>query len=226
MNVGAAVGDDPGTVAANRGILADACGAPLVFLSQVHGARVVRVGAFDSRSGAPPIEADAAYTTEPQVACVVQVADCLPVLLAAPQGRAVAAAHAGWRGLANGVVEASVDAICRAADCRPGDLDAWLGACIGPAAFEVGAEVLAAFGAAARPAGAAATGIDRHFTAGRAGRWQADLRGIARDRLAALGVRRITAAGDCVFDDGSRFFSYRRDGVTGRMAAAVWIGGC
>ncbi len=217
MNVGDAVGDEPLSVAANRRRLADVCGATPVFLRQVHGARVIRVGAADAlASAAPPHEADAAWTTEPGVACIVQVADCLPVLFAAPDGRAVGAAHAGWRGLAAGIVEATLEAVAAGADCRLHEVEAWLGACIGPRSFEVGADVLEAFGA-----GAVAPG--RRFVAHAPGKWLADLRGLAEDRLRAAGVRRISASDDDVVADPARFFSYRRDRVCGRMAAAVWI---
>jgi len=224
MNVGLAVGDDAKAVAANRCAIADACGVAPVFLRQVHGVRVARIGRSDV-DALEPIEADAAVTTEPEVVCVVQVADCLPVLLAAPDGRAVAAAHAGWRGLASGVLEASVAAICTASGVRPGDLRAWLGACIGQRAFEVGPDVLAAFGADSDNASTGGVGADRRFLAGRPGRWHADLRGLACDRLAALGVVQVSASDECVAADASRFFSYRRDGITGRMAAAIWIRG-
>ncbi len=190
-----------------------------MFLRQVHGARVVRIGMADGAPGAPVHEADAAVTTEAGVACVVQAADCLPVLLAAPGGRAVAAAHAGWRGLAAGVVETAVDALCDAGRCSPGEVAAWLGACIGPDAFEVGADVLAAFGAVSQRERA---GSGRFKPKGNA-KWLADLPGLARDRLAAAGVARVGGGAWCTVADASRFFSYRRDGVTGRMAAAVWI---
>jgi polyphenol oxidase len=210
MNVGSAVGDAPAAVAANRRRLAEAIGAAPVFLRQVHGARVVAIGADDAAAGAPVHDADA---------CVVQAADCLPVLLAAPGGRAVGAAHAGWRGLACGVVAAAVAAVSEAAGCAPGELAAWLGACIGPGRFEVGADVLAAFGAA--PDGA--NGGASRFVARGGGKWLADLPGLARDSLAAAGVRRIEGGRWCTISDRSRFFSFRRDGVTGRMAAAVWI---
>jgi len=219
MNVGTAVGDDAGAVAANRARLAEATGAAPVFLRQVHGTRVVRVGRADAAPGAEVHEADGLVTTEPGVACVVQAADCLPVLLAASDGRAVAAAHAGWRGLSAGVAEAAVDALCEAGGCVPGDVVAWLGACIGPDAFEVGEDVLAAFGAAAGPEGARSG----RFKAKGGAKWYADLAGLTRDRLAAAGVGRVSGGAWCTVTDASRFFSYRRDGVTGRMAAAVWI---
>jgi YfiH family protein len=187
-----------------------------VHLRQVHGTRVVRIGRGDAEEGAAPHAADAAVTVEPGIACVVQAADCLPVLLAARNGRAVAAAHAGWRGLAAGVVGATVDALCEAAACAPAEVVAWLGACIGPRSFEVGADVLAAF--EAEPGDA-----PQRFTPAREGKWLADLSGLARDRLAAADVGRIDSADACTVEDASRFFSFRRDGVTGRMAAAVWI---
>ena len=219
MNVGAAVGDDAAAVAANRALLGEAIDAAPVFLRQVHGTRVVRVGRADAAPDAPAHEADAAVTSEAGVACVVQAADCLPVLLAAPEGRAVAAAHAGWRGLSAGVVEAAVDALCEVGGCAPGDVAAWLGACIGPDAFEVGEDVLTAFGATAGPKG----GRLGRFKAKGGGKWHADLAGLARDRLAAAAVGRVSGGAWCTVSDASRFFSYRRDGITGRMAAAVWI---
>ena len=219
MNVGAAVGDDAGAVSANRALLGEATGAAPVFLRQVHGTRVVRVGSGDARTGAAVHEADAVVTSEAGVACVVQAADCLPVLLAAPDGRAVAAAHAGWRGLSAGVVEAAIDALCETGGCAPGDVVAWLGACIGPDAFEVGEDVLIALGAAPGHEG------DRsgRFRAKGGAKWHADLAGLARDRLAAAGVTRISGGAWCTVTDASRFFSYRRDRLTGRLAAAAWI---
>lgn len=215
LNLGTAVGDDAVAVAENRARFAAAIGGVPTFLRQVHGRRVVRLPATE-----PTPEADASFTTEPGVACVIQVADCLPVLLAAPQGRGVAAAHAGWRGLSGGVVEAAVTALCEAAACGPDELDAWLGPCIGPRAFEVGADVLAGFGVdPSQP--------HPRFAPGAPGKWLADLAGLARDRLTSLGLRRIDGGGWCTVEDASRFFSFRRDrplhGNSGRMAAAIWI---
>jgi len=221
MNVGSAVGDAAAAVAANRRRLADVIGAAPVFMRQIHGARVVRVGAADAAAGAAIHNADGCVTTEAGVACVVQAADCLPVLLAAPDGSAVAAAHAGWRGLAGGVVEAAVAAVCAAGECQPGEVAAWLGACIGPEAFEVGADVLLAFGADP----GVETRTNSRFKGIGGAKWLADLLGLARDRLAAAGVTQIGGGNWCTVADRSRFFSYRRDGVTGRMAAAVWIAG-
>lgn len=196
--------------------IASASDAQPVFLHQVHGARVVRIGADDARPGAPIHEADASVTAEAGVACVVKVADCLPVLFAAPRGRAVGAAHAGWRGLAAGVLEATVQEVCAVDGCAPADLVVWLGACIGPDAFEVGPDVLDAFGADA------ASGRPGRFRPGRPGKWVADLAGLARDRLGAAGVTQISGGTWCTVTEPSRFFSFRRDRVCGRMVAAVW----
>ncbi len=222
FNLRAGLGDDPAAVAANHRFLQAAAGATPVWLNQVHGARVVPLQPADARPGAPVHEADAAVSTTPGLACAVQVADCLPVLMAA-RGRAVAAAHAGWRGLAGGVVEATLEAVCHAASCTPGEVEVWLGACIGPRQFEVGPDVLTAFGA--DPA-AAREGAHRRFSprgVGHPGKWLADLPGLALDRLSAAGVRTVSAAGLCTVEDRSRFFSFRRDGLTGRMAALVWL---
>jgi len=221
LNLGDHVGDDAAAVAANRAAFAARLGVAPVWLRQVHGVRVVRVGAGDARPGAPFHEADASVTTERGVACTVLVADCLPVLLAAPAGRGVAAAHAGWRGLTAGVVDVAVAALCDAAGCAPGELRAWLGASIGPRRFEVGADVLQAFGVS--PAGGGAAAFNAAPERGGAPKWLADLPALARARLQALGVRDVSGSDACTVEDGSRFFSFRRDGVCGRMAAAVWL---
>lgn len=219
MNLRAEVGDQVAAVARNRAVFAEAIGGVPVFLNQVHGAHVVRLGRADAHSRAAPLVADASITTDPGVACSVMVADCLPVLFAAPGGRAVGAAHAGWRGLAGGVLENTIAALCEAAGCGPAELHAWMGACIGPRRFEVGADVLQAFGAAPD-----ASVTSTRFVAASPGKWMADLAGLAHDRLHAAGLRSLSGGGWCTVEDGSRFFSFRRDGVTGRMAAAVWIG--
>ncbi|PPE66525.1 peptidoglycan editing factor PgeF [Caldimonas caldifontis] len=216
FNLGDHVGDDPATVARHRAQLTQALGVRAIYLHQVHGTEVVRLD--DRTSVAGPLTADAAITTVPGLACTIMVADCLPVLLAHRQGRGVGAAHAGWRGLAGGVVERTVASLADAADARPSDLVAWLGPCIGPRRFEVGEEVRAAF-LRGQP------GADTHFKPGeRPGKWWADLQGLARDRLSQCGVTEISAEPACTVEDASRFFSYRRDGRTGRMAALVWLG--
>ncbi len=213
LNLGRSAGDERAAVDENRRRFAAAIGVPTRYLSQVHGARVARLTHTDSASS----EADAAITTEAGLACTMMVADCLPVLFAAPEARGVGAAHAGWRGLAGGVLEATVKALCEATACQPKDLKAWLGPCIGPRHFEVGADVLHAFGAAG------ASGFVPRLRSGGSPRWLADLPGLARDRLRVAGVTQISGGAWCTVEDPLRFFSFRRDGVTGRMAAAVWI---
>ncbi len=217
FNLREAVGDYPDAVAQNRRRLADAIGATPVWLNQLHGANVVRLTGADLSADAPNHDADASITTEPGIACTVQVADCLPVLFAAPQGSAVGAAHAGWRGLAAGVLEATLAQVCEAARCGPEQVQTWLGACICPARFEVGPDVLEAFGALPVQNDAA------RFVVKSPGKWYADLPALARDRLRAAGVRSIAGGRWCTVSEPSRFFSFRRDRITGRMAAVVWI---
>ena len=206
FNLATHVGDTPQHVAANRAALRRRFDLPAdpVWLQQVHGARVVEAGAA--------AEADAVWSRTPGQVCAVLTADCLPVLLCDRAGDCVAAAHAGWRGLAAGVLEATVAAL--PADAA--DLMAWLGPAIGPDAFEVGDEVREAFVTADARAGAA-------FRPAGDGRWLADLYGLARLRLAAAGVTRVFGGGLCTFTDRDRFYSYRRDGVTGRMASLIWL---
>jgi YfiH family protein len=214
FNLGERVGDDPQQVAAHRARLGQALGARPLFLHQVHGCAVVQADAATPDG----LQADGAQTRVPGLACTAQVADCLPVLLCDRAGAQVAALHAGWRGLAGnsgvGVLERGVAAMHAA----PDQLLAWLGPCIGPQAFEVGDEVLQAF-MDADPAAAAC------FSAVRPGKWLADLSGLARQRLRALGVEAVYgndgAAQWCTVSQPGRFFSYRRDGVCGRMAAAI-----
>jgi YfiH family protein len=213
-------GDDPAHVTENRRRVREALQLPAEpgWLKQVHGTHVIRLSPSPPRSGgegrgegAIP-EADASFTTEPGVVCAVQAADCLPVLLCDDDCQVVAAAHAGWRGLAAGVLEATV----RALPVKPAALMAWLGAAIGPHSFEVGAEVREAF-LLADPAAAAA------FQPRPAGKYLADLYELARQRLAAAGVHRVSGGGRDTLRERTRFFSYRRDGRCGRMAALVWL---
>jgi YfiH family protein len=210
------IGDDPKAVAVNQARLAQAIGVTPVYLNQVHGIRVVRLTIADATPSAGLNEADGCVTTQPGLACTAQVADCLPVLFAAPG--AVGAAHAGWRGLSAGVLEATLAALCEAARCKPSQVHAWLGACIGPDRFEVGADVLKAFGAATD--GSDPARFRPHTSAAK---WLANLPRLARDRLEAIGVASISGGDWCTVEDASRFFSFRRDGVTGRMVAAVWL---
>ena len=208
FNLGSHVGDDARAVAANRARLCAAIGAQPVWLEQVHGCAVADA---DGAVGVP--EADAAVARIPGRACAVMTADCLPVLFCDDEGGVVAAAHAGWRGLAAGVLERTVERM----GVAPGRVRAWLGPAIGPAAFEVGDEVRAAFVAA--DAGAAAA-----FVAGAApGKWLADLFMLAHRRLEAAGVRRIDGGGVCTVADPTHFYSYRRDGTTGRFASLIWL---
>ena len=201
MNVGRSVHDAPERVAANRALVSQALQARAVFMPQVHGAAVLRLRPEHAEAGVEVPAADASISTVPGLACAIQVADCLPVLFAA------------------GVLEHTVQALCEASGCAPRDLHAWLGACIGPQAFEVGADVLAAFGAdPARP-------DPRYFVyrPNQAGepRWRADLVALARTRLQTAGVAHISGGGWCTYGEASRFFSYRRTRLSGRMVAAI-----
>ena len=238
MNLGSHVGDLPDAVAANREEMRQAVGTSrLTFLNQVHGT-AVELLVPDSLDGQ---SADAAMTTCPGLACTVMVADCLPMLLATQDGSAIAAVHAGWRGLAGGqdgsaggIVESvftSFAAIAPSGRAQPATkLIAWFGPCIGPSAFEVGEDVRAAFGASQAESA-------QLFVPTGSGKYLADLAGLARQRLQALGVTQIYGNDSsppwCTVVNPLRFFSHRRDaglrrdgaGVTGRMAACIWIDG-
>ena len=188
--------------------------APAAWLKQVHGARVVEAkdSVGDARGTLGEPEADASVARAPGAVCVVKAADCLPLLLADVEGTVVGAAHAGWRGLAAGVIEATVDAMGAPAV----DLIAWLGPAIGPKVYEVGEEVRAAF--LARDAQLAAA-----FLPNRPGHWLLDLYAAARQRLAARGVTRVHGGGFCTFSEPARFPSWRRDRSRERIAAFVWL---
>lgn len=212
LNLAAHVGDDPDAVRGNRRRLREALQLPAepLWLSQVHGCDVV---VHDGPSAAaPPPRADAAVAFAPARVCVVMTADCLPVAFTTPAGDRVGVAHAGWRGLADGVLEATV----RALGVPPGQLLAWLGPAIGPAAFEVGPEVRDAFLARWHASHAA-------FTVNARGRFQADLYRLARIALEAAGVGRAWGGGWCTHAAATDFFSFRRDGATGRMATLAWL---
>jgi YfiH family protein len=224
FNLGNHVGDALHAVAQHRDELATALGAQPVWLQQVHGHRMLRL-THESLPTLAESPADGVFTTEPGLVCTIMVADCLPILLAAPEGRGVAALHAGWRGLAGagdmggrGIVDTGVAALCEATACDPSDVQAWLGPCIGPTAFEVGADVLIGFGVdPSQP--------HPRFVPQASGRWLADLPGLALDRLGARGVNRVDGGSWCTVSEPSRFFSFRRDGVTGRQAACIWLDG-
>ncbi len=220
LNLGGACGDDPAHVAANRARFASALGARPVWLRQVHGTTVLRLDRNSPGADLPP--ADGAWTSDIGVACTVLVADCLPVLLVARDGSAVAAAHAGWRGLAAGVLESTLQALERGADVAAKDLLVWLGPCIGPRAFEVGADVLAGFGRS--PEDAEPAEFAYRPRADGSARWLADLPALAAARLQAAGVpaASISGSGRCTVAEPSDFFSFRRDGLSGRLAAAIW----
>lgn len=207
FNLGEHVQDEPQAVAHNRGLLAEKLGCQPTWLNQVHGVQVVPATVSDCCT------ADASTTQLTQLACCVMTADCLPVLFCNQQGSQVAAAHAGWRGLASGMLEQTV-----AAFKQPNqEILAWLGPAISQQAFEVGAEVREAF-------------ISQHVEAAQAfipsvnaGKWMADLYQLARIRLAGIGVSQVFGGGLCTYND-SRFYSYRRHAKTGRFASLIWLG--
>ena len=216
LNLGEHVQDDPVAVVANRAALRHTLPTEPVWLNQIHGTHVVQA---DSVIGVP--DADASFARQPDTICAVLTADCLPVLFCARDGSVVAAAHAGWRGLAAGVLEATLAAMW----VPPNEVMAWMGPAIGPAAFEVGEAVRTAF-------------IHSHPEAARAfvpasqprissppspEKWLADIYTLARIRLNACGVTAVYGGGLCTYTDAARFYSYRRDGKTGRMAALIWL---
>ncbi|MEX2148932.1 MAG: peptidoglycan editing factor PgeF [Steroidobacteraceae bacterium] len=208
FNLATHVGDDLAAVAENRRRLREALELPAEprWLEQVHGAKVVAI------PGKSPRAADGVVTFAQGAVCAILVADCLPVFLASRDGTRAGLAHAGWRGLAAGIVEATVAKL----DCNPKNLVAWLGPSIGPSAFEVGADVRSAF--VADDPGSAA-----HFQTGHADRFFADLPSLASRRLTAAGVTDIRGSGRCTVSEPARFYSHRRDGRTGRMAALLWL---
>lgn len=200
------VDDDPEMLAVRREMLRNKLPAEPLWMKQVHETRCVR--AEESHAN---VEADASFASSPGHVCVVLTADCLPILLCDDAGAHVGAIHAGWRGLAAGVIEATVREMA-----IPGaQLMAWLGPAIGPTAYEVGTEVMAAFTVPDPGAGTA-------FTAKANGKWLCDLYALARRRLAVVGVSRIFGGNLCTYSDRNRFYSYRRDGTTGRMASLIW----
>jgi len=207
LNLGDHVGDAPLAVERNRILLNRLLPSEPVWLEQVHG---IRVANADMASCLP--QADACIARHRAAVCVVMTADCLPVLLCDTQGSVVGAAHAGWKGLAAGVIEATVQAM----DVAPENIMVWLGPAISQNEFEVGDEVRAAF-VAIQPQAASA------FIPGRNGKWFADLCALARLRLNALGITAIHGGGYCTYRERERFFSYRRDGATGRMGTFIWL---
>lgn len=206
FNLGEHVGDESGNVLANRAALRQFLPAEPLWLNQVHGTTVVDAAVAEQR-----MAADGSFARHPGSVCVVMTADCLPVLFCDRAGTVVAAAHAGWRGLLDGVLENTIAAM----QVVPDQLLAWLGPAIGPAAFEVGPEVREAF--VAKDAAAA------QCFAARGDKWLADIYGLARQRLQKAGLTAISGGGACTVSESGRYFSYRRDGVTGRMASLIWL---
>jgi hypothetical protein len=210
LNLGAHVNDDPIAVAKNRQLLSPYLPNEPVWVNQVHGIEVI-----DAAQSACLQNADASFTTKPNVVCVTMTADCLPVLLCDKAGTVVAAVHAGWRGLCDGVIEAAVNKL----PVEHSEILAWLGPAIGPNAFEVGSEVRAQFIAKdAQAASAFQTNGNK---------WLGDIYQIARQRLNYLGVTQIYGGSVnedfCTYTDATRFYSFRRDDVTGRMASLIWL---
>jgi hypothetical protein len=215
QNLAAHVGDDAGAVRDNRATLKLALKLKRdpAWLDQVHGATVVRAEHVSQRVGDPPPQADACVTSKPDHVCAVLVADCLPVLFCDRSGHRVAAAHAGWRGLSQGVLEATVASMSVA----PASVLAWLGPAIGPEKFEVGPEVREAF-LCTDPGDA-----ECFKPAATEGKYLADIFALAKRRLAAAGVTQVHGGGICTVTEEESFFSHRRDGRTGRMAALIWM---
>ncbi|WP_373101028.1 MULTISPECIES: peptidoglycan editing factor PgeF [Pasteurellaceae] len=211
FNLGAHVGDEESAVKINRTLLTERFGLPQapVFLNQVHGTNVIRL---PYRGDIPP--ADAAYSAQPNQVCVVMTADCLPVLLCDRQGTQVAAAHAGWRGLCDGVLEQTVKHF----QCPREDIIAWLGPAIGPACFQVGADVAERF--MAHDAEAETAFMPDPDAAGK---YLCDLYCLAAQRLRHVGVRHISGGEHCTYRQATDFFSFRRDKQTGRMASLIWF---
>ena len=211
-------GDDAATVQRNRALLQARLPGRPAWIAQVHG--VVVVDAASVGEGKPVLTGDASIATAPGVVCAIMTADCLPVLFADMHGKVVGAAHAGWRGLAGGVLAQTIKAM-RAAGA--GEITAWMGPAIGPEQFEVGADVRGTFLAHAQPGEAApVTACFRPYP-GRDGKWFADMFALARLLLVREGVTRVSGGGYCTAAEADRFFSYRRDHVTGRQASLIWI---
>jgi len=213
LNLGDHVGDDPAAVRENRSRLLQSLDLPATpcWLAQVHGTTVIDA-ARNTAQAVVPLQADAAFTTQGGIVCAVLTADCLPVLFCDRQGRRVAVAHAGWRGLAAGVLEATVQALA----VRANDILVWLGPAIGPQAFEVGAEVREAFSVQDKAA-------QQAFSACGDGRFMADLYQLARLRLHRMGIAAVYGGQYCTYQQPQDFYSYRRDGDCGRMASLIWI---
>ncbi|MES2071089.1 MAG: peptidoglycan editing factor PgeF [Pseudomonadota bacterium] len=213
LNLGDHVGDAAVAVTANRQILGHVLPADVTWLSQIHGTIV-----WDAAVKAANPQADASSTGQKNVVCAVMTADCLPVLFSDSLGRVVAAAHAGWRGLAAGVLE---NTVARMRNLGAAEIIAWLGPAIGPGQFEVGEDVLAAFSPALGEAGNPGQYFVPHAKV--AGKYFADIYGLSRAVLSRVGVDKVYGGQHCTVTEKDKFYSYRRDGVTGRMASLIWI---
>ncbi|WP_019615590.1 peptidoglycan editing factor PgeF [Psychromonas ossibalaenae] len=213
LNLGTHVNDADSAVTQNRALLAEylALTADLCWLSQTHSTTLLKL----EQQTASEVEADASWTILKKQPCIVMTADCLPILITDKQGSFVSAVHAGWRGLCDGIIEKSIHSICTELNINSTELLVWLGPCIGRSAFQVGDEVRAEFMAQNTLAESA-------FTADK-DRWLADLQLLAKQRLAPLNVAEISASEHCTFTEPELFYSYRRDGITGRMASLIWI---
>ena len=219
LNLGLNAGDDSTDVLQNRSILRSTLPAEPLWLKQIHG---ITVSTPVSRSalGEGPFEADASVTNIPNEVLAILTADCMPVLFTSKSGDVIGAAHAGWRGLSGGVLENTIDEmIALSPGLTTSDISAWMGPAIGPSAFEVGEDVLQAFAQQGQDI------LSKAFTPiiGAPGKYWADLYLLARDRLRALGIKQIDGGQFCTVNDPERFFSYRRDKVTGRFASLIWI---
>ena len=215
LNMGLHVQDNPLHVAHNRQLLSQFLPSEPVWLNQVHGTHVLNAGVVDAASTASAPDADASYTMQKNVVCVTMTADCLPILLCDKAGTAVASIHAGWRGLCDGIIEAAVNQL----SAKPANLMVWLGPAIGPNAFEVGAEVREQFIAKDAKAKLA---FKSHGD-----KYLCNIYKIATQRLNNLGITQIYGGGQsenwCTFTDKEKFFSFRRDSATGRMATLIWL---
>ncbi len=219
LNLGLNAGDDCADVMQNRALLRSTLPSEPIWLKQIHGV-TVSTPALRKSSGIGPIEADASVTNIPHEVLAVLTADCMPVLFASSAGDVIGVAHAGWRGLSSGVLESTVQAMCTLSPgLTPQDISVWMGPAIGPAAFEVGEDVLQAF------SGQDHSALSPAFAPiiGRPGKYLANLYLLAKSRLSSLGLTQITGGGFCTYTDQERFFSYRRDKVTGRFASMIWI---
>lgn len=212
FNLATHVGDNEAVVSNNRSLLAKLLPAEPAWLNQIHSNMIL-----DAATLLTPADADGSYTTQSDIVSVVMTADCLPVLVCNKQGTGVAALHAGWRGLANGIIEKGLQQLIQFTQSRPDELLIWLGPAIGPEAFEVGEEVRDRF-MQQNPASQ-----NSFISASTPGKWLADIYKLAKLSLSQLGVENIYGGDYCTYMQAERFFSYRREGKTGRMASLIWI---